>query len=298
MVGFLFHGIFNRLPIRDWVRSGVGIGIVALPALIFQYIPLLGQIQGMGGIVGNSIPSLGTILAIPSLVGIIPFLLGVGVLIWAAFHRKRKPRDWERVAALLVGGGVLGYGLAGFFPAFVFGGKMIYLAAIGVMLAATGGIFSGVSPIHLKKTGIILLVLILGIWATSSSATHFIYGSKATIAEARFAEWFGNREAGGSKVLFLSPGHGKMGEYAGMLPFDFKSTHYFSSLTFQTVSNEATLMLSQDAARFQETLANRCLSCVKEFDAAFIVVNTSVFPLLPDHVLLFEKDGFLVYRGQ
>lgn len=299
---FILHPYGMLVTLAGWILlewptiqtilvRALGIGVLTLPVWVLQLLPM---------IVSSALKSdpgsitLSMLVAQFFLVGIIPSLAAaaaIAVGVWKKQTRILTPY------LLLVAVGIGGAGVAAVFPGFVIGGKLIFLAGVGAIGLALHIIPPFVKPSTLKAMGILILIAGLVVTVTSPTMMNYMDGSKATINEARFAEWFRMYDPGTSRVLFLSNGQGKMAQYANKIPMDLIQTHFFTSVSYSLFDNAETERIKQESRAFKQMMSEQCVDCVDTFDVHYIVVNPSDFPPLPNREPFLQKDGFLIYAG-
>jgi hypothetical protein len=287
--------IFTHEKIRKEWKTALITGMVTIPPIFFQFIPYL--LLEKNPVLESFSLGLGDLTATIMLVGLAP------VLIWAALTLLRMVRGQFfyqkelRYPLTLFAVGVIGYVAGLILPSFVFGPKLLVLASLGAVLGAaheTGKLFT---LYNWKMGALVILVLSMGIVLTSPNLIHLAYGSKATLEEAEFAVALRGKIPEGTRVLFLSPGQGKMGEYSHTIPPDIFGSHFVNSFIWRTTKVESVIALRERAENFWKMLADKCVSCVADYDEPFIVVNTRAFPALDGYPIVYQDNGFIVYKN-
>ncbi|MEK6902254.1 MAG: hypothetical protein AABX02_01540 [archaeon] len=287
--------IFTHPAIWKHWKSLLVTLIVALPPIVFQFIPYL-QLEKSPSLESFHL-GVGDLTATVMLVGLVPILVWITGTIFRLIKKEKLVQPELRYPFILLAVGISGYVIGLIFPSFVFGPKLLVLASLGAILGAAHECGRWFTPTTWKIGAGLVVVLCLSVAFTSPNLVHLAHGSKATLDEAQFANSLQGKIPFNTRVLFLSPGQGKMGEYSNTIPPDIFSTHFVNSFIWRTTNVESVISLRDRADHFWIVLKEKCVPCVGEFDEPFIVVNTRVFPALTRYPVLYEDNGFILYEN-
>lgn len=262
----------------------------ASPIILQQLLPLLQESRVTGL---DVVPGVLNPMTLMHVLGIVPVFFGLMGILYLAYSKKFTGMPWQLWA--LIGAGLMGVFAAYVIPTTVFGGKIIFLLGMGVVLFAAKCLSLIKFSISEKKESAIALILILGVLFLSNNMVSLANGSKISLDESTYAIRLAeNYDVEGKKVLFLSRGHSKMAQYAKTIPYDALSAHFLTSVTYNVFSNPETTRIQEEARAYKELFASRCAECAEKVVADYIVVNTREFPAL-SLPILNEENGFVLY---
>ncbi len=283
----VFWVLYEQPSFSSIVKTCAGVLIAIIPIIFFQALPFLSLEHAANEIMW---PAISGLLAIPSVVGVISF-----VIVTAGVFFSRPLRSVVANRPLMVGIFFLVAGIVAMaIPTASLAYKILQWAGIAFVMAATFFLYPRIQKNWKMAVGV-LFVLIILIVAASHDLQRLQDGSKATLAEAQFAERVRAYDNSYVRVLFLSSGAGKMGEYSNKIPTEILSANY--TLALHLLRTPEAIAYRDESEESKRVRTKKCAECVSAFDVRYIVVNTREFPRLSNRTILLEDDGFILYAG-
>jgi hypothetical protein len=234
---------------------------------------------------------------VPLWIGLIPVALGVVGLALAKTQKKHIPIR------------LLFFGLVAVvaFVAYLFfalrqnplDNKLIEL----LMLSWLGGIAflpwrEMIPEIRFKPVLILIAVLCVITFFTSSSLNHYRLGSKVNPEAAAFAFDFYGFDPSPQRVFYFSDYGAKISLYANKSPFDITRGQFISALGIFEPADLIDPVLGPIAAQesqWKEILERECFSCAFDLNVSYVVVETDRFSFVSEREPVFSSHGFEVY---
>jgi len=244
------------------------------------------------------------ILIIPFGIGILPPLLIFLMFIYCKFIYKGKVSiEFSNEQLFLIVLGLFSLGLFSFFSLYgiILNGRVIELILISVVIFCASIInwFTNYFyPKHTKTIKIIIVIVSIFIFFSSSKLNHYRSGSKITMEEAKFAEEFKRFDSLPERVLFLTNNKGKMVEYSNKISFDSNSSHMISESGFLVIKNKGYLDYLKKYVLFKKIVNENCLECINELDVKYIVLDSKTYSNIDLNTFkqVFSYKQFKVYK--
>jgi hypothetical protein len=290
-----FIVIQSRPSIRDLLTAGAGSALINLPVLFYQAIPFLQTPHAF--VPRGFVFSLSQFTSIPSLLGVVPFILVIVLLLWNTYSRKKMFHDVElEKMGIVTLAFILFFVIFQFFPIATFAPKILQWGSIALILFG-----ALLLPHHFSKRNTAILVLLIlvtgfGVLLTSASIQRFVHGSKSTLEEAQFAHAIRELDSSLAPTLFLSNGSGKMAQYSHKIPMDAMSANF--TLVLFLMGGDVAQKYKDQSAAIREMIKRKCTECVENYYPAYTAVNTDVFPALQGKEPVLTNGNFILYRNE
>ncbi|MEM0360270.1 MAG: hypothetical protein QXK06_02950 [Candidatus Diapherotrites archaeon] len=198
------------------------------------------------------------------------------------------------------------------FSVFLAGSLMYYFAALAGLtienelpwLFTLGAIFftsitlDGVQikAKNLKFVKIIIVLLLLFGFATSSYVTARISGSKISRDEAAFAFKFKEFDPELKTVVFLGMASAKTAELSNKIPFNAGQGWFLPFDERLVVHDKAYYDELQKIQVQKKIVEEKCAECVLDLNVDYAAINTENFPALPGRKPVLEYGSIKLYR--
>ncbi len=297
-LAWLLWGLWERssYSLHKLAQIVFGFGALVFPIIIFQILP---TILSPKNILPVSLSfSASTFLGIFSLIGALGFTVFVlGLVAHHLLVRNTVSRlgldAVEKYLLSLFELSMAGYIIFSYFPVTFAASKWLQL---GVLATAMGAAYS-LSRLFSRRVvvGLVIVLLLAGAWLffSSSDVKRLIGGSKISVDAATFAQAYGKFDPVRSRVLFVNQYAGKLAQYSNKIPTDVISGNYI--LPVRILDTETSRELVRQSMETQMVLEKKCVECVDEFDANYVVANTREFGTLSKPVI-FSYGDWVVYR--
>jgi hypothetical protein len=303
-VGFnllVFMGVylaFYKIKIKELLKLLASL-ILVIPLIIMSYFPLIYNIlfnkTSMSEGVGLSIFK--DLLALPPWIGTALSIVFILLLIYSILKKNfLKEKEQKFLFTFLI------VSLAIFilfdFIGFMLAGRVVELILIAMLLLGTSLLTK--LKLDKKKLSIILVIILvmsLFFFATSSRLDHYRNSTKNNLENIAFAAAFFEFDPSQEKVLFLSQGGGgKIGEYSNKIPFNLESAHMILLRDFSYYPSDSFDEFKNNILIWDEIFFENKIELIDEIDVKYIVVNKENFETKLNYPIVFEHSKFIVYE--
>jgi len=282
----LYFFIFNRF---DFLNPKLLLStLLAMPAILITYVPyFVNFISGFTSNVITAVPqNISTLLlAVLLWMGWIPLILFVASIFLVA--KKRKFAKIEIFCLLIV---ILQFALF-----LLFSIKNMKGANVLIWSYSLCSVLFSSSVLSRQKIVVKLMPYALALIVTFSLISFFsssylaakVAGSKISPEEAKFAFLFKEFDPSLKRVLFLTPGGGKIAELSNKIPFDGTRGFFLPRSSAILWHDDAYYEMLEKKKKFDEIVETQCVECIYDLNVDYVVINKSYFPkTLPEELVL------------
>jgi len=291
------YELFYKQKITELIKLGLSL-VLVLPLIAMAYLPIAYNLLfNRGNAIGISAQNF--IVNIPSL----PFWVGTGLtivfaglLLLSIKNKKIAVTKEQKFCWALFFTAIILFG-AFTFLGFMLSGKIVELIIFSMTLLCTGFLIQ--TKLDKKKTiaTIIIIILVAMVFfATSSKLEHYREGSKISPDGIEFAKMIYEFDKEQKTVLFLTKEGGKMAEYSNKLPYDVTSGHTIVWFDFVYFQDNAFKELKAKQALQKEIFEGKEVAKISDLNVSYIVTNKNEFSEKLNYPLIIEYKSYVLYR--